>query len=30
MDELISELEKGSITFKGPLSFRRIDRPAGR
>jgi hypothetical protein len=30
MDELVRELEKGSITFKGPLSFRRIDRPAGR
>jgi hypothetical protein len=29
MDELVRELEKGSITFKGPLSFRRIDRPAG-
>lgn len=27
MDDLIKELEKGSITFKGPLSFRRIDPP---
>jgi hypothetical protein len=30
MDELVRELDKGSITFKGPLSFRRIDKPAGR
>jgi hypothetical protein len=27
MDELIKKLESGSITFKAPLSFRRIDKP---
>ncbi|MCA1372057.1 MULTISPECIES: hypothetical protein [unclassified Bradyrhizobium] len=27
MDDLMKELEKGSITFKGPLAFRRIDPP---
>jgi hypothetical protein len=30
MDQLIDKLEKGSITFKGALSFRRIDNPAGK
>lgn len=30
MDALIEKLDKGSVTFKGPLSFRRIDKPAGR
>jgi hypothetical protein len=30
MDQLIERLEKGSVTFKGALSFRRIDKPAGK
>ncbi|TKW79536.1 MAG: hypothetical protein DI543_04720 [Bradyrhizobium icense] len=29
MDELVHQVEMGSITFKGALTFRRIDRPAG-
>jgi hypothetical protein len=29
MDELLHEVETGSITFKGALSFHRIDQPAG-
>jgi hypothetical protein len=29
MDALMREVDKGSITFKGPLNFRRIDKPAG-
>jgi hypothetical protein len=28
LDELVHQVEMGSITFKGALSFRRIDRPA--
>lgn len=30
MDELMRQVETGSITFKGALSFQRIDPPAGR